>query len=346
MLGAWFGGKKPDFKAFLRPLAVQLNKLRAGVNMNTPIGEIPISFSTLTMTADNQAKEAVVNYQSTVCGICQQVPEFVENAVGLANVPTFPFRQQPAPLRTRHNMVALGQQAVQQQEPVNGLKGGTPLLWINNLDPVLPIDYQHNVCLRVMAKLLSLWFGEAGAGKEFSRKNHVDAFDKLLKDTRPPSFITRPPRPYTKYIKYWKAVEYRNFLLYYGPIVLRTLLPDDLFRHFLLLSGGIRIFLGPSISIAESARGQEMLNLFVKQFEDLYDGRRYISKTVHSLVHVELCVLKTGPLWATSCFPFESTYHFLVKMIHGTRFVLHQVRSSFLSEKQNKTKQNKLTVKQ
>ena len=143
MLGAWFGGKKPDFKAFLRPLAVQLNKLRAGVNMNTPIGEIPISFSTLTMTADNQAKEAVVNYQSTVCGICQQVPEFVENAVGLANVPTFPFRQQPAPLRTRHNMVALGQQAVQQQEPVNDLKGGTPLLWINNLDPVLPIDYQH-----------------------------------------------------------------------------------------------------------------------------------------------------------------------------------------------------------
>ena len=104
MLGAWFGGKKPDFKAFLRPLAVQLNKLRAGVNMNTPIGEIPISFSTLTMTADNQAKEAVVNYQSTVCGICQQVPEFVENAVGLANVTTFPFQQQPAPLRTRDNI--------------------------------------------------------------------------------------------------------------------------------------------------------------------------------------------------------------------------------------------------
>jgi len=34
-------------------------------------------------------------------------------------------------------------------------------------------------------------------------------------------------------------------------------------------------------------------------------------------------------LWATSCFPFESTYHFLVKMIHGTLFVLHQVRSFF-----------------
>ena len=33
--------------------------------------------------------------------------------------------------------------------------------------------------------------------------------------TRPPEFISRPPQPYTK-IKYWKRVEYRNFLLYYG----------------------------------------------------------------------------------------------------------------------------------
>ena len=178
-----------------------------------------------------------------------------------------------------------------------------------------------------MSKMLNLWFGTETAGKDFSVKNKLDDFDKMMIDTRPPSFITRPPRPYSKYIKYWKAVEYRNFLLYYGPIVLRTILDDDRYRHFLLFSGGIALFLGHKITPADRARGQGMLNLFVRQFENWY-GQRYMSKTVHSLVHVELCVLKTGPLWATSCFPFESTYHFLVQMIHGTRFVLHQVRSS------------------
>jgi len=39
MLGAWFGGKRPDFKAFLRPLAVQLNKLRAGEHEHSNWGD-------------------------------------------------------------------------------------------------------------------------------------------------------------------------------------------------------------------------------------------------------------------------------------------------------------------
>ena len=56
-------------------------------------------------------------------------------------------------------------------------------------------------------------------------------------------------------------------------------------------------------------------------------GQRFMSKTTHSLCHIPYHVRKWGPLWTTSCLPFESFYHFCVKMIHGTRYALHQVSS-------------------
>ena len=49
-----------------------------------------------------------------------------------------------------------------------------------------------------------------------------------------------------------------------------------------------------------------------------------MAKTTHTLLHLAQQVRKFGPLWATSCFPFESFYHYTIKLIHGTRYALHQ----------------------
>jgi hypothetical protein len=338
MLGAWFGNqKKPNFRVFLKPLAEQMNRLRGGFQaVNHQGNPQQISFHLLTTTADNPAKEDIGAYQSTVCGICHQVPEFVANVNGHATVPTFPWKQQPATLRTRETIINDAQVAVQTGAPSRGIKGPPPLLRFEALDIVQGIDYLHNFCLRVMALLLNLWFSEAHRLKNFSHRNQVDEFDSRMVDTRPPEFISRPPQPFSK-IKHWKAAEYRNFLLYYGPIVLKGIIGEEQLEHFMLFSTGTGIFLSHSITPEMRHLGQSMLNGFVEKFAGLYTAR-FMSKTVHSLVHIEMCILKTGPLWTTSCFPFESIYHFLVQLINGTQYVLNQVRNHSLSISERRRK--------
>jgi len=59
-------------------------------------------------------------------------------------------------------------------------------------------------------------------------------------------------------------------------------------------------------------------------------GQRWMPKTTHTLLHLGQQVRKLGPLWTASCFPFESFYHYAVKLINGTRYALHQVSFHFL----------------
>lgn len=47
-----------------------------------------------------------------------------------------------------------------------------------------------------------------------------------------PTEFQRKPRPLYQY-KHWKAVEYRTFLLYLGPIVLKNNVSEQVYNHFL-----------------------------------------------------------------------------------------------------------------
>ena len=284
-----------------------------------------VSLHMLTVTADNPAKEALLNLKSTACGICEQEPVFMDNVAGMASIATFPYLQPPAQIRTPASLLADATRALDGDlEEAHGIHGPTPLMLINDVDPVMPIDYSHNVCLRVVAKSLTLWFDPKHKDEPWSAHGHLAQFDLLMTNVRPPSFITRPPRPYSSHAGHWKAVEFRAFLLYYGPIVLRGILKEGQYRHFLLLSCGVALLLGRSITPAQLQQADLMLKEYVRRFPQLYH-QRFMSRTIHSLIHLALCVRKTGPLWVASCFPFESVYHYVRLLIHGTRFVLQQV---------------------
>lgn len=50
-----------------------------------------------------------------------------------------------------------------------------------------------------------------------------------------------------------------------------------------------------------------------------------MSINVHSLLHLPDVVHKLGPLWAHSCFPFESFNGDLLHFFHGSKPVEKQV---------------------
>lgn len=115
-------------------------------------------------------------------------------------------------------------------------------------------------------------------------------------------------------LAWWKASEFRQFLLYAGPLLLSdcSIISDSKYKHFLKFSIAMRILL------TENQRenvpfAKKLLIEFVNECKIHY-GEDFITFNVHTLNHLPGEYLKWGKLDNISCFPFES---FLGKNIKG-----------------------------
>ena len=87
-----------------------------------------------------------------------------------------------------------------------------------------------------------------------------------------------------------------------------------------------------SISDEQLKYCEQTIEQFCCRFERFY-GRRYMSANIHLLLHLTQCVRDLGPLWAYSCFHFESQNGILKSLVHGTRHVEKQIITSFSYQK-------------
>lgn len=116
-----------------------------------------------------------------------------------------------------------------------------------------PLDYMHLVCLGVVRTLMYLWLKSKPTAKIFKLPAYmISSLSEKLIDLKNhmPSEFNRKPRSVEE-IKRWKATEYRQFLLYVGPVILKNILIADykpLYDHFLSLSIAIYILLSPKLS--------------------------------------------------------------------------------------------------
>ena len=111
--------------------------------------------------------------------------------------------------------------------------------------------------------------------------------------------------------------------------MLENILPPLYYRQFLLLVAGLHILLSPRITSTFLSRADVLLGVYCRSFEKLY-GIRFQVLNFHHLFHLPECVRLYGPLWTTSCFPFESTNGFLVRCITGTNNTVLNMTNSAL----------------
>jgi len=98
-----------------------------------------------------------------------------------------------------------------------------------------PIDYMYLVCLGVMCRLLLCWLKGPLSSRLGARKVIQPSEELLSIQTYVPREFGRKPRSVAEILR-WKAVEFRQFLLYTGPVVLLHVLPEVLCQNFMLLS--------------------------------------------------------------------------------------------------------------
>ena len=138
-----------------------------------------------------------------------------------------------------------------------------------------------------------------------------------------PREFARKPRSLAEMDR-WKATEFRQFLLYTGPVVLLNKVSEVVYKNFLLLFVAIHILVNPELCHLYSAYAHELLILFVQHFETIY-GRNMLVYNVHGLVHLAEDASRFGCFDNISAFPFENFLGKLKRMVCKPSFPLEQV---------------------
>lgn len=193
---------------------------------------------------------------------------------------------------------------------------------IPGLDMVrsFPLDYMHLVCLGVIKKMLNnLWL----CGKppyRFSSKQTQNISDQCisLKNQIPQEFL-RKPRSLSE-VKRWKATEFRLFLFYVGPVVLKQNIPEEISGNFLSLHVSMTL-LSKALNLEYA---QKLLKHFVKTFTILY-GKENVSHNVHNLLHLTEDVQTFGSIEKFSPFPYENHMMFIKKLVRKGDKPLQQI---------------------
>ena len=331
MAGLWFGTKKPAMNTFLKPMIKSIETLHEGIECVSPErGKFTCKGYLLAATADLPARSLLCNsiqYNGAFgCWKCLQSGQTA--SVGRGHTRVFPFiaNSPKGPVRTPEKVHSDAMQAVGQRSPVNGVKGPSWLMCFPKFDIIqgIAIDYMHCLLLGVQKLLIKLWFSKDMSGKKFSHYQSVAEVDNKLVSILPTINISRLPRSIATDLQYWKASEFRSFLLYYGAPVLKGILDQERFYHYLNLVNASHTLLLSGSTSADLEMAEKMLFEFCGNFARLYD-LCYMTLNIHQLVHFVDSVKQLGPLYTHSCFPFEDKNGFVLKLIRGTQNIDNQI---------------------
>ncbi|XP_073668003.1 uncharacterized protein [Paramisgurnus dabryanus] len=330
LAGLWFGARKPTVSTFFGPFANQMKTL-GSVGFEWCLkGEIIKSYVyAIICSCDSVARAMLQNVKQFNgkfgCNWCLHPGERVEKGRGYVQVYLY---LEDVRERCHTNMIEW-QRNVGVGETF-GVKGPTSLMSLPYFDIVsgFVVDSMHCVDLGVMRQLSILWFDSSYHREPWYIGTRINEIDRKIEHFQPPSNITRMPRSITTRA-YWKASEWRAFLLFYAPIVLKSILPRRFLEHFLLLCQAVYVLQTTSITQLELFYASQHLNEFVCNFETLY-GRSHMTYNVHILQHLSDSVRNWGHLWCYSPYSFEGCNGFLLKLYNGTQSVPLQIVTSFL----------------
>ena len=152
-------------------------------------------------------------------------------------------------------------------------------------------------------------------------KSELERRTKLIYINIPEEF-PRKMRCISDYSKY-KAVEFKFFALYAAVIVLKELVSNEIYHHFMLFTAACRwMSYNDPLPFIEEAR--QYFKKFVKKSSEIYN-ESLISLNVHSLIHLCDDVETTGCNFnELSAFCFESYLGSVSNMLRSPTHIVSQ----------------------
>lgn len=276
-IGIYHGNSKPnDSNNYLKYFIEEAKYLtKNGIELNGNLFKVSI----MAFCCDSPAKSFILKIKShtgfSSCTRCFHEGEYLQNRI------CFPYQENSCQMRDHCGYVTMIQKSHHLREGVT-----SDLTELSNFDMVqsFPLDYMHLVLLGAMRKLIHLWMSKGPVTVRLHSRQ-IAKISELLLSLRQfiPTEFARKPRSLEDICR-WKATELRQFLLYTGPIVLKTFLSEVCYKNFMSLSIAMTILLSSNHK-NKLKFADRLLNYFVQSFGNIY-GQHFISHNIHGLLHI------------------------------------------------------------
>ncbi|XP_041787561.1 uncharacterized protein LOC121602871 isoform X1 [Anopheles merus] len=310
MVGNFFGESKPkSVEEYLRPLVDELNGLMDnGIVIANKLIEIHVRAFITDSPARAFIKGSVYFNHTHGCQKCT-----VQGRYHSAHrVTCFPGMDHPA--RTHEDFVQSNYGAHHREK--------TPLMDLKNLrKQIIIADRLHLFDYGVTRTMLKGWkSGKLGGGAKWSEET-ISKIYALLKEVELPLEFHRKLRS-VEDIGLWKASEFQMFLHYASFIVLKDVLTDVQYDHFMKYYCAVTL-LSSEVYKNDWLEAKRLLREFVLEYGVIY-GEHCITSNIHSLLHVYDDVDTFGPLYTISSYPFESKLQHVKNCLRNGHKVLVQ----------------------
>jgi hypothetical protein len=309
VVAVYYGSKKPPLEEYLKEFVEEILELSTtGYVFENKRYTIKIKMLILDAPAKSYILHIVGHAGYCSCNKCCQIGEWDGNVY-------FPFDESAMERRTNESF--------RLKTQIRHHHGQSPLelLDINMVDDI-PNDYMHSVCIGVMKWLIQFWIQMHKQNKNQDLIQEINDHLKTIKSETPVEF-TRKPNSISD-VAHWKALEFRSFILYYGPFVMKNRLPENIYQHFLYFAVAIRILATKDSGVADLDYANDLLYGFVSEFKSHYPENK-IATNIHSLLHLADDVKRFGPLDDFSAFDFENNMQDIRSMISRYNNPLPQI---------------------
>ncbi|KAG0443816.1 hypothetical protein HPB47_014494 [Ixodes persulcatus] len=324
LAGLWFGSSHPNMALFLEKFVEEVNALDS-LTWRHNSSTISSKVYALCCCVDAPARAEVRNHSHFNgyfgCPWCLASGEHLDGCVRYRG--TLPDEER-TPQGVRRDM----ELATLTGRPVNGVKGPSPLARLPHFDLVwgFSVDYMHSVLLGVARQFTDYLFNSTNCREDFylGSPSIVAIVNQRLLSIRPPHTMTRLPRPVGDRC-FWKASEWRLWLLFYVLPCTLGILKQRYWKHLRCLVEAIHMLLSEELTPRMLKTAGGLLRKFVGRVEPLYKKGACMTFNVHQLLHLPKAAVQLGPLWAHSAFVFEGGNGEIVKSVTSAKGVPPQI---------------------
>lgn len=180
----------------------------------------------------------------------------------------------------------------------------------------------------LMKRLLKIWMKEkVGNCKRKWSESQKLVISNMIRDANKelPSEIHRSIRS-LEYIAFWKATEFRVFLLYGGVVIFKDHLPAHIYEHFLTLFCAVRLCSCEAYVRKKNYMGlaRALFTDYAKEYANIY-GDNSIVSNVHNIVHIADDIDRFGCLNNIATYPFENHLRHIKLLIQNSNLPLEQI---------------------
>ncbi|XP_075158457.1 uncharacterized protein LOC142231716 [Haematobia irritans] len=319
LIGCYIGNKKPhNVDCFLHDFIYEAKHLKEnGIFMNGRLIYVEIRAFICDSPARAFICDIVGHNSLNGCIKCYQKGIRIEHVTV--------YSSYISQLRTDDDFKQRTQKEFHKQNSMNG-PTGLEELGIGMISQ-FPLEPMHLIDLGVTKKMVSYLLDNQSMAKLTTEQ--ANTISRRLVELAPyiPKEFQRKPRGLEEFSR-WKATEFRQFILYYGILVLKDVANDDFYYEFLILHIAYRLLSTPKHYGSNIATAEELLNLFVNNFSSIF-GKTSTVFNVHSLLHLPQCARTFGVMPNFSAYCFENFLQELKKRVRNGSKILEQIRNSY-----------------